>query len=953
MSTSSEIKQRASALAEKTDVNSITPKEVGGIMFDLASHSENVLRNSGTLGIRKVYKSVAAMEADATEPVDLWGEPIKKGNLVVIYDGTDNGVDNNKIYAFMKPGWELATKLDAAYATKSEMDAKLSELASDVKTKASIESLNSEVSRAKSEEQRLDGIKLNKSDIEGYKNEINNKVASQDNVIDDFKEAVTNQINEYKPIEINGNVTNAADEEDLTSENGLLKLKDRSALNGMGYVILRKNKSFAEQVTLQNTIYEIRYDFDLDGEEVAIPEGCVLYFQGGSLNNGYLVGNNTSIYSNSVAFYKVEIKGKFKNSVIKSLWFDFKDNYENDTPIFLNLISLAKIIHFESKAYSFELSENIMEIGCRLVGSYDGDANATAFRLRDKDEKCKFLLGLSYKCGISNISIQCYNTNRVLDIIRADNYFGCSGGSASDRELTIKNVLFNYAPYYNLTEEERSILYFTALHFRHTDNNIYDINNPRISKTTVDGFSYRGGDFDNIHIKLFHIGIKFTTGYNKQFMWVNGIYLNKLVIWAGKGICFEHDAQCSTERPVERLHVTEYMFQSIKDDNPDNFIGQYNYGSGFWGEIRTLLVKDYDYWDTVIRGAVNGDIYQSNISGVINTNEIDSGGWSILDKNKSLRVFIWNDSHGYNTENDLQIRGTSAIDLKTNLSGNNYMEYPDYYGYVRKFNVAPKDVKSYPDDASYGVYESSNNDYTRRVFNNNPWQPYLTEKISDTKASYEFAVPFTIIEQGVTLLKGIPNIRHDSDLSNKVGIVNYVLDGGNIRYGLLKDNKVESLDGTVLVDYNYPSLEDLLNKISFSWKDNGKIVVVDNQPCIVDRDKFNSKRIIRRITTKPLNAYRRGRAFTFPTDLISSTDNTNSDIGFAYFNIDTNQFVFWDGTKFVSVDGYDASYKRKGSTNDRPSPTNIDSGFLYFDTTINKPVWWTGSKWVDANGTEV
>lgn len=138
MSTSSEIKQRASALAEKTDVNSITPKEVGGIMFDLASHSENVLRNSGTLGIRKVYKSVAAMEADATEPVDLWGEPIKKGNLVVIYDGTDNGVDNNKIYAFMKPGWELATKLDAAYATKSEMDAKLSELASEVGAKIDV-----------------------------------------------------------------------------------------------------------------------------------------------------------------------------------------------------------------------------------------------------------------------------------------------------------------------------------------------------------------------------------------------------------------------------------------------------------------------------------------------------------------------------------------------------------------------------------------------------------------------------------------------------------------------------------------------------------------------------------------------------------------------------------------------------------------------------------------------
>ena len=121
MATSTEIKQRANALADKTDVNSITPKEVGGIMYDLASHGENVLRNGGTLGIRKVYESVAAMEADGINPVDLWGNPIKKGNLVVIYDGTTTGVDNNKVYAFMNPGWELATKIDAGYATKVEL----------------------------------------------------------------------------------------------------------------------------------------------------------------------------------------------------------------------------------------------------------------------------------------------------------------------------------------------------------------------------------------------------------------------------------------------------------------------------------------------------------------------------------------------------------------------------------------------------------------------------------------------------------------------------------------------------------------------------------------------------------------------------------------------------------------------------------------------------------------
>ena len=83
MATSDDIKKRAFELSEKTDSNSISPKEVGGIMHDLASLGENALRNGGTLGIRKVYASIAEMEADKN-PKDLWGNTLKKGNLVVI-----------------------------------------------------------------------------------------------------------------------------------------------------------------------------------------------------------------------------------------------------------------------------------------------------------------------------------------------------------------------------------------------------------------------------------------------------------------------------------------------------------------------------------------------------------------------------------------------------------------------------------------------------------------------------------------------------------------------------------------------------------------------------------------------------------------------------------------------------------------------------------------------------
>lgn len=84
----------------------------------------------------------------------------------------------------------------------------------------------------------------------------------------------------------------AADEEDLTkNSDNKLTLKDRGTEDGRGYVILRKTKSFSEQVTNANTIYEVRYNFDLNGETVTLPEKSVLRFNGGSLKNGIIDAN--------------------------------------------------------------------------------------------------------------------------------------------------------------------------------------------------------------------------------------------------------------------------------------------------------------------------------------------------------------------------------------------------------------------------------------------------------------------------------------------------------------------------------------------------------------------------------------------------------------------------------------------------------------------------------------
>ena len=121
---------------------------------------------------------------------------------------------------------------------------------------------------------------------------------------------------------------NDADEEDITrNADGKLQFKDKEYGDGMGYIILRKNKSFTEQVTKNNTIYEIRYDFNLGDTSVIIPEGCVLKFQGGSLINGIIEGNHTIIEASQVhIFYGTSLKGTWNNYQIYAKWWSDNNN---------------------------------------------------------------------------------------------------------------------------------------------------------------------------------------------------------------------------------------------------------------------------------------------------------------------------------------------------------------------------------------------------------------------------------------------------------------------------------------------------------------------------------------------------------------------------------------------------------------------------------------------------
>lgn len=182
-------------------------------------------------------------------------------------------------------------------------------------------------------------------------------------------EEVNRAVADIQPIEITGDVTNAPDEEDLTSENqggtDVLKFKDKAynaaLYSGLGRVYLRKNivtlegtgKNILTQAMLNtaNTIYHIQYDYDLNGETITLPAKCVLEFDGGSLKNGKLIGTFT-IISQNVCLFDVDITGATLKEV-RSEWFSIQSGV--DSTSILNNILNANTNNVEFISYSFPL----------------------------------------------------------------------------------------------------------------------------------------------------------------------------------------------------------------------------------------------------------------------------------------------------------------------------------------------------------------------------------------------------------------------------------------------------------------------------------------------------------------------------------------------------------------------------------------------------------------------
>lgn len=112
-----------------------------------------------------------------------------------------------------------------------------------------------------------------------------------------------------------------------------------------------------------NTIYEIRYDFDLNGETIEMQEGCTFKFEGGSLCNGKIVGNNTGIKSTIIKIFEnISFDGNFINICSFPEWFGEYGLWENTHELFC----LSRCIKLTKPTYKSPLNPRTIYIEGQL-----------------------------------------------------------------------------------------------------------------------------------------------------------------------------------------------------------------------------------------------------------------------------------------------------------------------------------------------------------------------------------------------------------------------------------------------------------------------------------------------------------------------------------------------------------------------------------------------------------
>ena len=734
--------------------------------------------------------------------------------------------------------------------------------------------------------------------------------------------------------------------EDLTfvkeSERNVLKLADRSyapeKFSGKGYKILRKNMVDGNNILTQdminepNTIYEIRYDFDLNGQTIVCSNSSKLYFTSGSLNNGKIIFNKEIDLYGNVKLYenlKINLRLGSGSSWIKHIhypiymsWFikqneDIRDNDGNIKfdILYYRFYNMFEHLYYNTNANITLIVENdnyIISDNIVVPRGVTIDFQNSTLRFSENVLNGEYVFNL----GIDKDVFDSYKNN--FDIPDETKY---KMRGYSSIKTCLKNIIIN-ENYNNL----HLILSVTSCKLEHITYTGKGSNNILFYQPKGNSTYAYLDMFEMYHIDL---GSTFMTPLDK---------LTKVYINIGDAKSIEHIAGGNwyienSQRTIIR-HAINCVFNLI-----DSTVGLYNIHNEFNDNIyinngvvliqdsylflkgnvddrndRCLITLDKKYNDknsqlsnsTSILTLVNTVIGSEDVKQQFKGNsryyiQAINGAQPILNFINSYVVL--NSLLLDISNNIIRCRSKYLCDNNVLYTAKNVVSIHFLNGNVGyNFNLSPGDPvtfaivsKHYKRNTIYGIYKDT------QTFPENKSISFGWSLQNENTDLCDFDIYLSFDNANYTKLIKFNNI---------VGTIgnNYCYIPFNSDY--MFGNKVEDINIS-FSDFNNKFTNDMIcNKYYYNGDDDIVTYICETEANFYHLTNECKKQ-----------------------DIIKYNDHVyrfSPNIG-----------------KFVSTD------KTTGTSSERPNLTNLDEGFEYYDTTLKKKIIWNGTTWVNFDGTEL
>lgn len=786
-------------------------------------------------------------------------------------------------------------------------------------------------------------------------------------------------------IQSSGKVVNMADDEDIEEVNSTLKFKDRKynseLASGKGYKILRKNwtKINSKMINLltqdmineSNTIYEIRYNFDLNEKEITIPEGCILKFEGGSINNGNIIFNNTIIDKTNKTIFNnckfiipdryIEDISKFPIGNISSI------NIKNDNKWdeFSNLLKF-KIVELDE---DYSIIVPTEECICNPTLTINGNTHTVTFN-DDPDiegypsEIQHFATNKHFGSGqhssitLNNIKINYNVKNEVCidsfkwgatkklfnssnfyinncEITNINNNCRCFEGGATDKyktDLIIKDSKITYS-YFIAEAMPNNILIYNSTLLRNT----------KASSNRGGGDALSAGTISSKHIKIINStlggGIELNKNDDSQTV---DIYIDNCVLDCNVGFGARTGVEELSSKKVDDIYIKNSIFKNLYNTEDITtpkfgFFGNENIKTLTFDRCTFYLGKNYSDYNINSSSCLNG-LYIDNIN-ILNCN-----------------INICDDYY----TNRYQIYGLFNLTQGKSIETNFKFENNNFHSDIE--NLAFYYIASLEESNYYNFFKDKIKHNNNIIIGDKQFV-YFSDNYHNSPRNYSNL--FFIKTDNINLLSNYGNNKYyhlgNIPLSSSVSM-------------LINTNRSSAeIPSNIILNVANPSWRLYINSIIF---DNAEI---DYNPLFYKKNK-NDKSVdiylrTNNNTISPINIqilYNNGyKPINELVENIEDLINISSGYVFGHTeilaNIEYAKAVDGDsflikanntlynaikyGDKFIDNNGFTFVTQRKGAYTERPTTlSSNDIGFQYYDTTVQKPIYWDGSKWKDSLG---